>query len=302
MAGQAIVSYNVENLFDTKDDPATNDADFLPESERAWTPERYRTKLQRLAEAITWSAEGTPALVGLVEVENGQVVRDLAETGALKDGDYQVVHHDSPDERGIDVALLVHPRFAKVVKEQALTVPLPNDHTRDVLYAELTIANSERLHVFMNHWPSRRDGEASVPKRMAAAAVVRAQVDLILAEDPKAQVLIMGDLNDAPRDASIQQGLGAACDANAEANLFDLMCMGQPEGHGSYNYRGEWDYLDQMIVSRTLLARAASAKAYWDDRLLFKHPRYGPSPDKTYAGSDYKGGYSDHLPIVLRLN
>ena len=301
LAGQAIVCYNVENLFDTVDDPATNDEDFLPDGALAWTADRYDHKLLHLSEAIAWSADGPPALVGLVEVENRKTVDDLARTGRLKDVGYAVVHHDSPDERGIDVALLVHPDHARVVEEEPLTVDLGNDRTRDVLYVELALADEQRLHVFVNHWPSRRDGDASVPKRMTAAGVVRSRVDRILAEDPDAWILVMGDFNDTPSDASIQQGLGAACDHKAEARLYDLMCIDQPKGHGSYNYQGEWDYLDQMIVSSSLMPMVASAKAFWDDRLLFRHPRYGRSPNKTYAGRDYKGGYSDHLPIVLML-
>lgn len=299
--GRAIVCYNVENLFDTQDDPAIDDADFLPTGVLAWDNERYRTKLDQLSEAIHWSAAGEPALIGLVEVENKKVVEELAATGGLKKANYAVVHHDSPDERGIDVALLVHPEFAEVAAEEPLNVPLVDDRTRDVLYVRLDLARKGMLHVFVNHWPSRRDGDTSIPKRMAAAKVVRDRVNALLKDDPEARILIMGDFNDSPVDASIQQGLGAACDAASKATLFDLMCMGQPEGHGSYNYQGEWSYLDQFIVSAALLPLVDYSKAFWDDRLLFRHPRYGKSPDKTYAGREYKGGYSDHLPIVLRL-
>lgn len=301
LSGRYIVSYNVENLFDVHDDPATNDEDFTPQGRLQWTTDRYTTKLERLAEAIGWSAEGAPAIIGLVEVENRTVVEDLARTGVLKPVGYQVVHHDSPDERGIDVALMVDPRYGKVLRQEPLSVPLDRDRTRDVLYLEVGLAGDERLHVFVNHWPSRRDGERSVPKRMATANVVRAAVDEVLGADPDAQVLIMGDFNDAPTDRSVQEGLGAACDPASKASLFALMCMDQPSGHGSYNYKGEWSYLDQMVVSRALLNKVAEAKAFWDDRLLFRHPRYGRSPDKTYAGDDYKGGYSDHLPIYLHL-
>jgi endonuclease/exonuclease/phosphatase family metal-dependent hydrolase len=301
LSGRCIVSYNVENLFDVHDDPATNDDDFTPQGKLQWTIDRYTTKLERLAEAIGWSADGPPAIVGLVEVENRTVVDDLARTGVLKPVGYQVVHHESPDERGIDVALLVDPRYGKVLRHEPLSVPLDRDRTRDVLYVEIALTGDERLHVFVNHWPSRRDGARSVPKRMTAARVVREAVDEVLRADPDAQVLIMGDYNDTPLHRSVQEGLGAACDATADASLFALMCMGQPSGNGSYNYQGEWSYLDQMVVSRALLAKVAEAKAYWDERLQFRHPRNGRSPDKTYAGDDYKGGYSDHLPIYLRL-
>ncbi len=303
MTGARIVLYNVENLFDTIDDPRTNDDDFLPRGRLRWTAGRYAHKLERLAQAIAWSGEGPPPIVGLAEVENRAVVEDLAATMPLAAVPYVVVHHDSPDERGIDVALLVDPAHARVRAHEALRVPLAGgDRTRDVLHAQLELAAGEVLHVLVAHWPSRRDGpEVSGPKRMAAASVVRRQVDAILHDDPDARVLIMGDLNDGPTDASVAEGLGAVCDPSREAPLYALMCIDQPEGHGSYNYQGEWSYLDQFIVSRALLHEVDHAKAHWDQRLLFRHPRYGRSPDRTYAGTDHKGGYSDHLPVVLQL-
>ena len=301
--GLRVVCYNVENLFDTIDDPRTNDADFLPHGLLSWTADRYDLKLDHLAEAIAWAGRGAPPLVGLVEVENELVLADLAGTGVLAGVGYQVIHHASPDERGIDVALLVDPDHALVAAHEALPVSLAGgDRTRDVLYVQLVLVGEERLHVFVNHWPSRRDGpQMSEPKRMAAAAVVRSKLDEIRSADPEALVLVMGDFNDGPTDRSIAEGLGAACNIGTDAPLYALMCMDQPRGHGSYNYQGEWSYLDQFMVSRSLLARVEKATAHWDDRLLFRHPRYGRSPDKTYNGTDHKGGYSDHLPIVLQL-
>ncbi|MBP6312760.1 MAG: hypothetical protein KA408_10860 [Flavobacteriales bacterium] len=301
IAGQRIVNYNVENLFDTKADPSINDQDFTPKGKLNWTNERYETKLKHLAEAISWTGSELPILISLEEVENREVVEDLARTLSLKG--YTVVHHDSPDERGIDVALLVRDGYAQVLSEEALSVTIPDDRTRDVLYVELGLAKGEVLHVFVNHWPSRHGGqEISEPKRMAAAYAVRQKVDDILADDANAQIVIMGDLNDSPMDRSVKEGLGAVCDRSATADLFDLMCIDTPQGHGSYNYQGTWSYLDQMIVSRAFLPKVKVAKALWDERLLFDHPRYGKSPDRTYAGDSYKAGYSDHLPVVMELN
>lgn len=309
LAGRTLVSYNVENLFDTVDDPRTNDEDFLPSGPLRWTAKRYRHKLEQLARAISWTADELPPVVGLIEVENRAVVEDLARTPPLAEGDYAVVHFDSPDERGIDVALLVRRPFAKVLEAEALTVDLPgNDRTRDVLYARLAIAGEQVLHVFQCHWPSRREGVAeSEPKRMAAARLVRERVDAILSRDPQARVLLMGDFNDHPHDRSIREGLGAGCDRMGRTDLIDLMCTDLEKStvEGSYLHQGQWGYLDQMIVSRSLISGqgpvAAQAGAFVDDRLLFRHPKYGPAPDKTYSRGDHKGGFSDHLPIVLQL-
>ena len=292
-----VVFYNVENLFDTTDDPRTNDDDFTPAGRLQWTADRYATKLSHLAQAISWSGDRLPDLIGLAEVENRAVVQDLASTSPLDGGQYEVVHFDSPDERGIDVALLVKRGVGEVTGERALRVDLDGDHTRDVLYARLGTGGTT-WHLYVCHWPSRREGPAvSAPKRLEAALTLREHLDEV--RGPGDRVLIMGDFNDTPTDASIQKGLGATCDPSAE--LVALMCVDQPEGHGSHNFRGDWAYLDQFITDPVTAGEVASAKALWDQRLLFRHPKYGRSPDKTYSGTSYKGGYSDHLPIVLRL-
>jgi|694.fasta_scaffold02710_24 predicted extracellular nuclease len=298
-ASSAVVFYNVENLFDTRNDPSTNDEDFLPEGELHWTQDRLATKLDRLGSAIQWAGGAQlPVLVGLCEVENADVVEALARSRNLISARYAVVHHDSPDERGIDVALLYDPEHLTLIGSKPLTVPLAKDRTRDILHATLA-STTDTFHVFVNHWPSRGEGQLkSEPKRMAAARVL-AQAVKGIRTGATTHLLIMGDFNDTPMDSSIQEGLAAGC-TSTDA-LIDLMCVDQPEGHGSHQYDGHWDYLDQFVVGKALAARVASAKALWDKRLLFKHPRYGLSPNKTYSGGSYKGGYSDHLPIVLRL-
>jgi len=298
--GAAILFYNVENLFDTEDDPAIDDKDFLPSSEMQWTKERFTTKLDHLAEAISMAGAELPVLVGMAEVENKAVVTALAAQKRLAKANYAVVHYDSPDERGIDVALIYNAKRLVLVRSEALNVPLPDDdRTRDILHAELN-AGAEVYHVFVNHWPSRREGkEKSEPKRMAAAKVLRDAVAAIQT-GPDVHIVIMGDLNDWPTDRSVQEGLGASCDRNGKG-LVDLMCVDQPEGSGSYLHDGKWQYLDQFIVDAALTNAIVSASALRDERLLFNHPKYGPSPDKTYSGGHYKGGYSDHLPIVLRF-
>ncbi|MBK6777638.1 MAG: endonuclease/exonuclease/phosphatase family protein [Flavobacteriales bacterium] len=307
-----VVCYNVENLFDTQDDPTlTGDDEYLPGGVLNWTEERYRSKLEHLAEAIAMAGDELPMIIGLVEVENAQVALDLAITPPLDKGNYILEHFDSPDERGIDVALLVQEGpHCRADHAEALTVRLPGgDATRDVLYARLELAIGEPLHVFVNHWPSRREGvRESEPKRMAAAAAVRKKVDEILAADANSRIIVMGDLNDTPLDRSIRDGLAAAVDtASKDRDLYDLVYLDERPNAGSHQFDGEWAYLDHIIVSRGMVwpksgFHALGAGAVQDSRLLFDHPRFGPSPNRTYGGKGkYHGGYSDHLPVVLQL-
>ncbi|MCB0771461.1 MAG: endonuclease/exonuclease/phosphatase, partial [Flavobacteriales bacterium] len=184
-----VVFYNVENLFDTADDPRTNDDDFTPGGRLHWTADRYATKLSHLAQAISWSENELPDLIGLAEVENRSVVEDLAGTSPLDGGHYQAVHFDSPDERGIDVALLVRHGVGEVVEERPLRVHLDGDHTRDVLYARLG-SGEGTWHVYVCHWPSRREGPAvSAPKRLEAARTLREHLEEV--RGPGDRVLIM---------------------------------------------------------------------------------------------------------------
>lgn len=299
LAGKHLMFYNLENLFDTQPDAAINDHDFTPGSKLQWTTERLNTKLKHLAEAITLAGEDLPVLVGVCEVENREVFQRLANEPVFRPGHYQVVHFDSPDERGIDTGLLFDKQVFTLVRSEALNVPLVDDHTRDVLHVELG-AYGHSFHVFVNHWPSRREGqEKSEPKRMAAAEVVKQAVAAIEV-DGDTHIIIMGDFNDGPTDLSIKRGLGAGCTPSSKG-LIDLMCLNQPVGHGSHQFNGHWEYLDQFIVSAPLLPLVEEANAVWHETLLFNHPKFGQSPDKTYSGGRYKGGYSDHLPIKLRF-
>ncbi|HRH37945.1 MAG TPA: hypothetical protein PK760_06340 [Flavobacteriales bacterium] len=306
-----ILFYNVENRFDTKNDPATNDDDFTPGGEMHWTEKRYDQKLNQLAEAITMSGKALPIVIGLCEIENRAVVDDLVRNGPLASVDYTIVHYNSPDERGIDVALLVSPDAGQVVFSEPMRVDLEGDDaTRDVLYARIRAVDGKDLHVFVNHWPSRREGEwESDPKRMIAATTVRKRVDAILAEDPKARIVIMGDLNDESNDASLLQGLRAATRMGDDADLYDLVAADHKKRSGSISRDNHWMYFDHLIVSKELLKptvggpRAVTAHSVKDDRLVFHHPRFGEQPNRTYSGRGvyHPNGFSDHLPVVLVL-
>lgn len=306
-----VVFYNVENLFDTENDPVTDDDDFTPDGRMRWTEGRYEHKLLQLAKAISMTGKELPLVIGLCEVENRQVVEDLAGTPPLDRLKYSVIHQDSPDERGIDVALLVSPKLGEVAQRGWLPVVLGRDRTRDVLFAEVRTRSGDALTVFVNHWPSRGEGLfKSAPKRMKAARTLRTAVDAVLAKDPHAAIIIMGDLNDEPQDASVVGGLEAVAPdrADVQADLFDLVLSDQGAPRGSISHQGQWQYFDHMIVSSALVSgssggfHALSAASVKDDRLIFHHREFGDQPNRTYSGDRYHAdGFSDHLPVVLRL-
>lgn len=309
-----IAFYNVENLFDTEDDPKIDDNEFLPNAPKEWTPERYKTKLAKLTQVLDSIGQGTlPALIGLVEIENEKVLKDLL-SQANAQQTYGIIHYDSPDQRGIDVALLYNKALFTPTQSEPLPVVFPFDPetpTRDILYVQGNL-NNETIHLFVNHWPSRRDGEEkSEPKRMTAAAVARKKLDAIFTNNPQAKIIMMGDFNDEPHNNSITKGLRAVLTDNTQKTdetMFDLMGPIEQSGQGSYNYQGDWNMLDQFIVSSALLKASkglrlnfSDAHIYSPDWILYKTGNGDKVPNKTYGGNKYYGGYSDHLPVYLQL-
>lgn len=306
-----VVFYNVENLFDTVDDPFVLDNDFLPDSANNWTEERYNKKLADLAKVLTAiSEDGLPEVVGVCEVENRKVVEDLFSTASLSKGQFKVIHEDSPDLRGIDVALVYNAALLKELHHEKMRYSFPFEPettTRDILYAKL-LSGTDTLHFFVNHWPSRRGGEeASEPKRLLAATVLRTKIDSILVRNRSAKIIAMGDFNDYPNNRSMTEILN--CEPGANHTLTNLTYTHHQSGAGTYNYRGDWGMLDQFIVSDGLLfsadgyATSTSAVSIFKEDWLLYFPEDGgePSPNKTYGGPKYYGGYSDHLPIRLTL-
>ncbi|WP_107037330.1 endonuclease/exonuclease/phosphatase family protein [Brumimicrobium mesophilum] len=299
--------YNVENLFDTINDPKTKDEDFLPESEKKWTGNRYQDKLEKLATVLTHPSENNPLFVGFAEIENRFVVLDLMKTGRLAKTKYRVVHYDAPDVRGIDVAFAYDNERFKVLYEEAIDLSIasePDYKTRDILYVKGLLKDSLDIHVFVNHWSSRRGGaEASEYKRINAAKALLAKTDSIRNKNTDAKIIIMGDFNDYPNNNSIFETLGAGLASNA-TNFVNLMLPMHENGEGSYNYRGEWGMLDQFIVSPSLVApekglHIKESKAYLvnDDKFMHIFDNGEKTPGKTYGGPQYYGGYSDHLAI-----
>lgn len=311
-SGRSIVFYNVENLFDTIDQPDVIDEDFLPSGKLKWNSERYRLKLNHIVEAVTLNLKENPVLIGLVEVENGNVLMDVAKTGRLAQTKYLLAHKDSPDARGIDCAMLYDSERFKplVIANLAVTIDsLPDFKTRDVLYVKGELYGKKTVHVFVNHWPSRRGGEKeSEIKRIRAAEVARAKIDAILKEDPKANIVLMGDFNDHPTDNSLEQVLKAKPITDPKADLYNLLYDDQVAGKGTHSFQGKWGVLDQFIVSSTLYKgkkgiklATKDATIVYEEVLLFTQKDGSKKPSTTYGGDKYYGGYSDHLPIQLQL-
>ncbi len=310
-----VMFYNTENLFDTVDDPTTADDEFTPSGAKAWTEERYRKKLEDLSKVIAGVVpKGLPALIGLAEVENRRVVEDLARTGRLRKEKYGIVHEESPDKRGIDVALLYDPARFRYLSHHAISVHFPRNQTkvRDILYVKGR-ADGEMLHIFVNHWKSRSGGKkATEQMRIFTAVVLRRAVDSILNFEPQAKIIIMGDFNDEPTNTSIMQILMAADKRKniSRRDLYNLMYdMHNFHDTGTYSYKSRWLMLDQIILSYPFLLDKtgwhtdyAGGHIFSQEGMLYDNPKAGrPVPNRTYGGNNYFGGISDHLPVYCTL-
>jgi len=306
------VFYNVENLYDTQDDPKINDDEFTPAGKVPWTEERLQTKIEHISQVLTDIASpAMPDLVGFAEVENQQVLEMLTSSAGLNKIKYSIVHYDSPDERGIDVAMLYNPGTFTVISSEPLQVMLPgNDLTRDILYVKGKLRSGEIMHVFINHWPSRREGsDISAPKRMAAADVLRAKLDVIQKLEKSPNILILGDFNDEPSDNSITNGIKALNPVTkiSNNNIYSLLYPNLTRGEGSLYYK-DWDLFDQVIVSGNTLTRKkglrtslTDAGIFKADYLLFKTKTGEERPNRTMSGEKYFGGYSDHMPVYVKF-
>ena len=283
-----IISYNVENLFDYEHDTLKNDSSFMPDGMHHWTYYRYQTKLDRIAQVIVnISGWESAALVGLCEVENARCLCDLCYI--LKRFHYKYIHYESADERGIDVALLYDSTKVKILNSKSLHVPLKNDLTRDILYVKALLTSSDTLHTMVCHLPSKLGGTTATDwKRKTAKQVIQQQVDSILQLQPNAKIVVMGDMNNDP--------------INDIQYLDNLMISSNRVGLGTHKYQGIWSCLDQFYVSHSLkdIAQATIFAPNW---LLEEDTKYlDYQPKRTYVGFRYHDGYSDHLPVVLKVN
>ena len=307
--------YNIENLFDIEDDSLTRDDEFTPGGEKTWTYSRYNKKLDQLAKTLTGIGEWQlPAIVGLCEIENRNVLMDLTGHRLLSDYGYHIIHRNSPDRRGIDVALLVQTDIFEPISHRWLEVKFPFDTaltTREILYVKGFLFNSDTLHIFINHWPSRWGGkEYTQAKRIQAARVLKHCTDSLFNALSDPSILIAGDFNDTPLDSSLYKILNARNEiSEGTKGLFNLMFPIYSAGSsGTLKYRANWEVYDQIIVSGALLdskgLNVDGRKAYIfkQDYLLIEDKKYmGYKPFRTYSGPSYKGGFSDHLPVYIDL-
>ncbi len=306
-----LMIYNVENLFDISNDTATDDDEFLPSGLRRWNFKRYNEKINSLYKTITAAGEWEPpAMAGLCEVENEQVIRDLVSGTNLSKYDFGIIHEDSPDRRGIDVCMIYRKSMVKVISYDYF-IPVDSGEvpfkTRSVLYVKCRILN-DTLHLFLNHWPSRRGGVlAGESQRLRIAAMLKVKADsVVLAEGRDAKIIFAGDFNAVPEDEVIGKLSGHYGSGLSMINLSARL----PEGSGTYRYRGTWEMIDQVIVSESVIADKKGLHAILGSLWIFNpsfllqdDPNYpGHSPFSTYRGYKYQGGYSDHLPVILELN
>ena len=291
------VFYNVENLFDTIDNPNTRDNEFLPKSEKKWDTYRYNYKLNQLdkvfSEIVKKENENRlPDIIGLCEVENKLVIDDLLKTETFKNHTYKIIHKQSPDGRGIDCALLVDEKF-EVLNSDFIKInnPIESRATRDIVFGKLKFKN-QIINVFVNHWPSRWGGqEASNHKRVFVAEVLRKYIDNNTLESDFN--LIMGDFNDYPTNESLAEVL-------VKDDLVNLMSKSNVSGRGSYNYRGNWDWLDQIIVSQDDF-KLISFGAFEEDFMMYTNKKGEVYPNRSFGGNNWYAGFSDHLPVFLRF-
>jgi predicted extracellular nuclease len=289
---QTIAFYNVENLFDTIDGP-NDDAEFLPVAAKQWNTQKYNTKLQQIRQVM--EALQMPIVMGVCEIENKGVLLDLIG----EDKRYGVVHYDSPDARGIDVGMLYRKDILKLKTSGNIRFTLPGDTlptSRDIVWAKYQY-KKENFYVLVNHWPSRRGGaEQSAPRRFKAAQMAAQFIDSVQQNDPKAKIILMGDLNDYPQDSAPQY---------IASKLIPLITKESNSFGGSYNYKNEWDVLDHIMVSMNAMegnfqVQKESGQIHSFPYLLTQY-KGQVVPNRTYAGDKYLGGYSDHLPVSIRV-
>jgi endonuclease/exonuclease/phosphatase family metal-dependent hydrolase len=299
-----VVFYNVENFFDTKDDPNTNDDEFTPSGTNHWNMQRFIRKRNNIYKTIVATGKGKiPHIVGLCEVENRWVLRQLTEQTPLSKYNYGIVHYDSPDRRGIDVALLYLKDSFEIIATYAHATGI---NTRDILYVKGKTTGNDTLHFFVNHWPSKWGGATSEGNRMIVAKVLKRLSDSIFNENSNANICMMGDFNDYPDSKPIKILDAKPLYAN-EGNgyMYNMSLHLQDDRQGSIKFQNRWELIDLFFVSGNLLFSekgltcSASSIEIFKANFLISNTGEGELPYRTYKGPVYAGGFSDHFPVIL---
>ncbi len=311
-----IMFYNVENLFDIYDDSLKRDDDFTPDGRYFWNERKFYNKIQKISKVIIAVGQWElPEIVGLCEIENLYVLKQILNKTALRNINYGIVHKESPDARGIDVAMFYRKDSFSPISYQAIPVKFPfaKRTTRDILHVKGLLNSGDTIHVFVNHWPSRWGGQAETDrKRIFAASVLKHKTDSIFKANKNANIVIMGDFNDYPENTSIKKTLNTKFeyDNPQGGQLYNLAYYLQEEKNlGTHKHAGEWGMLDQLIVSGALLKNENPIHTSTEDAHVFKAPfllekdeKYvGVRANRMYIGFKYHGGFADHLPVYLDL-
>lgn len=310
-----IAFYNVENLFDTINDKKKNDEDFLPKGKNQWNTEKYHNKLQHLSKVISeLGSDDGPDVLGLCEVENRKVLEDLNNTPLLKGKGYGIVHYESPDMRGIDVALFYKKSQFTYIDSKKYKVKLPDKKrsaTRDILLVQLVNTKNDTFVFLVNHFPSRLGGtEKSAPNRCTAATILKRVFDSLIQANYQTNVIMMGDFNDEPEDSSIKYVLKCnfSMGQNSYNDLYNPMYDLKQKGEGSIMYQKKYELIDQFMLSSHLLYQSSrmhyvvgSATIFKPEYLQEQNPKYKGSPYRTFAGQKYLNGYSDHFPVYIKI-
>ncbi len=293
---ERIAFYNIENLFDTIDNPHKNDNEFLPTAKRNWNQKRYEKKLKDINQVL--DSLKHPMILGLCEVENNKVLKDLIDVGSMKEH-YEIVHFESLDQRGIDNAILYDKTKSKLLNSGKIRFDLlsPDSKTRDIVWGEFLIA-SDTIIVMVNHWPSRRGGQLkSEPKRLIAAYAAKNFIDSITQKRPDVEIIFMGDLNDHPENKAPKI---------ISEKMRPMITKKSGKYGGSHNYRGEWGVLDHIMVSNNALKKEGfyvckKSGTIYSPHFILTTYKENIVPKRMYGGLKYLGGYSDHLPVFINV-
>ncbi len=308
-----VANWNMENLFDTVDDPGKKDEEFTPNGSKHWTEKRLDLKLRHLAKVVSTMNNGNgPDILGTEEIEHKSLLQRML--NYVKVGKhYGIAYAESPDFRGIDNGLIFNKDIFLLDTVKTIKIRLPSGHpTRYILQAELRLKkNNFKINVFVNHWPSRRGGlERSRPNRIAAAETLKKSLDKLFEKSPDSFVIILGDFNDEPNNYSIHNVLGAKyfeCNKPIKGKLFNLAYTVKAEGKGSYKYRNQWNMLDQIIVSKPVVEKNKFNYVCYSFHLvkpvyvIQKYGRYKGAILPTFGGRKYLKGYSDHYPVAAKF-